>query len=99
MSSVNNRIQESSAAAERVFEILDTEVIKNVQSPVSISEFNNKIEFQNVSFHYEDDTELVLDDINLSVVKGDVIAFVGKQRRRQTTCVDLLPRFYDPTPA
>ena len=42
-----------------------------MQSLVSISEFNNKIEFQNVSFHYEDDTELVLDDINLSVVKGD----------------------------
>ena len=98
LSSVNNRIQESSAAAERVFEILDTEpAIKNVQSPVSISEFNNKIEFQNVSFHYEDDTELVLDDINLSVVKGDVIAFVGSSGAGKTTCVDLLPRFYEPT--
>lgn len=98
LSSVNNRIQESSAAAERVFEILDTEpAIKNVQSPVSISEFNNKIEFQNVSFHYEDDTELVLDDINLSVVKGNVIAFVGSSGAGKTTCVDLLPRFYDPT--
>ena len=67
LSSVNNRIQESNAAAERVFEILDTEpAIKNVQSPVSISEFNNKIEFQNVSFHFEDDTELVFDNINLT---------------------------------
>ncbi len=98
LSSVNNRIQESSAAAERVFEILDTEpAIKNVESPVSIADFNNQIEFQNVSFHYEDDDELVLNDINLSVRKGNVIAFVGSSGAGKTTCVDLLPRFYDPT--
>jgi len=98
LSSVNNRIQESSAAAERVFEILDTEPgIKNVPSPVSISEFKEKIEFENVSFHYDDDDELVLNNISLSVKKGKVIAFVGSSGAGKTTCVDLLPRFYDPT--
>ncbi|MBA4405877.1 ABC transporter ATP-binding protein [bacterium] len=98
LSSVNNRIQESSAAAERVFEILDTEpAIRNVESPVSVSEFNDKIEFKNVSFHYDDDDELVLNGINLSVEKGNVIAFVGSSGAGKTTCVDLLPRFYDPT--
>lgn len=98
LSSVNNRIQESSAAAERVFEILDTEpAIRNVESPVSVSEFNDKIEFKNVSFHYDDDNELVLSGINLSVEKGNVIAFVGSSGAGKTTCVDLLPRFYDPT--
>ncbi|MHB9039216.1 MAG: ABC transporter ATP-binding protein [Melioribacteraceae bacterium] len=98
LSSVNNRIQESSAAAERVFEILDTEPgIKNVSSPVSISEFKEKIDFESVSFHYDDDDELVLNNINLSVKKGNVVAFVGSSGAGKTTCVDLLPRFYDPT--
>lgn len=98
LSSVNNRIQESSAAAERVFEILDTEpAIKNVELPVHVSDFKNKIEFQNVSFHYDDDDELVLNNINLTVEKGNIIAFVGSSGAGKTTCVDLLPRFYDPT--
>ncbi|MFA7228283.1 MAG: ABC transporter ATP-binding protein [Melioribacteraceae bacterium] len=98
LSSVNNRIQESSAAAERVFEILDTEpAIKNISSPLSVKDFRDKIEFQNVSFHYEDSPELVLNNINLKVNKGDVIAFVGSSGAGKTTCVDLLPRFYDPT--
>ncbi len=98
LSGVNNRIQESNAAAERVFEILDTEpAIKNLDSPLDVNDFKEKIEFENVSFNYEDSPELVLDGINLKVKKGDVIAFVGSSGAGKTTCVDLLPRFYDPT--
>jgi len=98
LSSVNSRIQESSAAADRIFEILDTEpAIKNVASPKSISDFYNTIEFKNVSFHYDDSDELVLDNINLEVNKGNVIALVGSSGAGKTTLVDLLPRFFDPT--
>ncbi|MCL6100026.1 MAG: ABC transporter ATP-binding protein/permease [Bacteroidetes bacterium] len=98
LSSVNNRIQESSAAADRVFEILDTEPrIKNVENPLPLNDFNDTIEFQNVSFHYDDSEELVLDTINLKVKKGNVIAIVGSSGAGKTTMVDLLPRFYDPT--
>ncbi len=98
LSSVNNRIQESSAAADRVFEILDTEPrIKNIENPLPLNDFNDTIEFQNVSFHYDDSEELVLDTINLKVKKGNVIAIVGSSGAGKTTMVDLLPRFYDPT--
>ena len=98
LSGVNNRIQESSAAAERIFEILDTEPrIKNIESPVSISEFNDMIEFQDVSFHYDDSEELVLDKVNLQVKKGKVLAIVGSSGAGKTTLADLLPRFFDPT--
>jgi len=98
LSSVNNRIQESSAAAERVFEILDTEPrIRNIESPLSVSEFKDMIEFQNVSFHYDDSEELVLDKVNLQVKKGKVLAIVGSSGAGKTTLADLLPRFFDPT--
>ncbi len=98
LSSVNNRIQESSAAAERVFEILDTEPrIRNIESPVSVTEFEDMIEFQNVSFHYDDSEELVLDKINLQVKKGKVLAIVGSSGAGKTSLADLLPRFFDPT--
>lgn len=98
LSSVNNRIQESSAAADRIFEILDTEPkVKNNSNPLSINSFNNKIEFQNVSFHYDDSDELVLDKINFSVNRGEIIALVGSSGAGKTTLVDLIPRFFDPT--
>lgn len=98
LSTVNNRIQESSAAADRIFEILDTEpMIKNIANPVAIDGFKNEIVFENVSFIYEDSSEAVLDGINIRVKKGNVIAIVGSSGAGKTTMVDLLPRFYDPT--
>lgn len=98
LSSVNNRIQESSAAADRIFEILDTEPgIKNTAKPVEISSFNDKIVFEKVSFLYEDSGEAVLDRISLEVKRGSVLAIVGSSGAGKTTMVDLLPRFYDPT--
>ncbi|MCX7874735.1 MAG: ABC transporter ATP-binding protein/permease [Melioribacteraceae bacterium] len=97
LSSVNNRIQESSAAADRVFEILDTEPrIKNIPNAINKRNFNDKIVFENVSFHYDDSEELILDNINIEVKKGDVLAIVGSSGSGKTTLVDLLPRFYDP---
>ncbi len=97
LSSVNNRIQESSAAADRIFEILDTEPnIKNVNNPISISEFNESIEFEHVYFKYDDSEDYVLEDITFKAEKGKVIALVGSSGSGKTTLVDLIPRFYDP---
>lgn len=98
LSSVNNRIQESSAAADRIFQILDTKPsIKNVDHPVEKDEFNDEIEFKDLSFLYTDSEEKVLDDINFKVKKGQIIALVGSSGAGKTTLVDLIPRFYDPT--
>lgn len=98
LSSVNNRIQEASAAGDRIFEILDTEPdIKNAPDAVELREFKNSIHFRNVSFKYEDSEEWVLKDINFSVNKGEIIALVGPSGGGKSTLVDLIPRFYDPT--
>jgi len=78
LSSVNNRIQESSAAGDRIFEIIDTKPeIKDVENPLSITNFNKNIVFENVSFHYDDSDELILKNISFEVKKGEVVAFVG----------------------
>ena len=98
LSSVNNRVQESTAAADRIFEILDTEPkIKNIEHPISVTEFNDNIEFKNISFHYDDSPEPILSDINLNVHRGSITAIVGSSGAGKTTLVDLIPRFYDPT--
>lgn len=98
LSSVVNRIQESSAAGDRVFEIIDTNpVIFDVENPKLINSFNNTIEFKNVSFHYDDSPELILDNINFTVKRGEIIALVGPSGGGKTTLVDLIPRFHDPT--
>jgi subfamily B ATP-binding cassette protein MsbA len=98
LTTVNNRIQESSAAADRVFEILDTEpAIKNIDNPKQLKSFTSKVEFRNVFFHYDDSEDLVLDNINFTVKKGEIVALVGSSGSGKTTLVDLIPRFYDPT--
>lgn len=98
LSSVNNRIQEASAAGDRIFEILDTEPdIRNAADAIELTEFKSSIHFKNVSFRYEDSEEWVLSDINFSVKKGEIIALVGPSGGGKSTLVDLIPRFYDPT--
>ena len=97
LSGVNNRIQESSAAADRVFEILDTKpTITNIENAKSVNSFSDCIEFSDVCFHYDDSDEPVLKNICFTVNKGEIIALVGSSGSGKTTLVDLLPRFYDP---
>ncbi len=98
LSSVNNRIQESAAAGDRIFEIIDTKpAIANLPDAKKISSFNDEITFDNVSFAYEDSTEPVLKNISFTVKHGEIIALVGPSGGGKSTLVDLLPRFFDPT--
>ena len=96
LNGVNNTVQDGVAAAQRIFEVLDTQPeIKNRQGALSVSRDFRTIEFRNLAFKYEDAT--VLKDINLTVQTGETIAIVGKSGGGKTTFVNLIPRFYDVT--
>jgi ATP-binding cassette, subfamily B, bacterial MsbA len=97
LSSVNNRIQEATAAGLRIFDILDTQPkIRNAADAVPLREFSRAVEFRNIAFEY-DDGDPVLADISLTVKKGEAVAIVGPSGAGKSTLVDLVPRFYDPT--
>ncbi|MGH7544798.1 MAG: ABC transporter ATP-binding protein, partial [Gemmatimonadota bacterium] len=89
------RAQQSLAAAERFFEILD-EVREPVEGGRRLESFRHGIQYQNVWFAYDHDKP-VLREISLEVRKGEVVALVGPSGGGKTTIVDLLPRFYAPT--
>jgi len=87
-------IQKGMASIDRINEILDAvNPIKEIENPILITEFNDKIEYKNVSFKYAD--EYVLKNINLTVEKGKSVALVGQSGSGKSTMVDLLPRFWD----
>ncbi len=97
LSSVNNRIQEATAAGIRIFEILDTEpMIRNAANAVPLSDFRKSIHFKNVTFEY-DAGDRVLSSISMTIRKGEAVAIVGPSGAGKSTLVDLVPRFYDPT--
>ena len=87
-------IKKGDAAAERVLELLETEnSIKETTTPQHIETFSEGINFEKVHFSY-DDTPL-LQDFNLSVIKGEMVAFVGESGSGKTTLANLINRFYD----
>lgn len=94
LSGVNNTIQQGLAAASRIFEVLDAvPEIRNKPGAKILRSITQGIEFQDVSFRYEQ--EWVLKNINLQIKAGEVVAFVGASGGGKTTLLNLLPRFYD----
>ena len=87
-------IQKGSAAAQRIYEILDEKnTIKDSINAKSINSVQNKITYSNVSFKYQ--SLNVLNGINFEIFKGQKVALVGQSGSGKTTIADLLARFYD----
>lgn len=98
LSRVNATIQQASAAATRIFELLDThsEVIERPGAQ-PLSRLVRGIEFRDVSFTYDGAGKAVLKNVSFSARAGQMIAIVGLSGAGKTTLMNLLPRFYDVT--
>lgn len=97
LSKVYGNIQKSLAAAERVFDILDTEPdVKDMPGAVELPVVEGRVTLQQVSFAYSAG-QYALREISLEVKPGQTVAIVGPSGAGKTTIANLLPRFYEVT--
>jgi ATP-binding cassette, subfamily B, multidrug efflux pump len=95
LANISNVLQQTAAAAERIFEFLSTEEeIPEVERPVQLEKVYGRVVFQNVQFGYTTD-KIVINDFSADVQPGQKIALVGPTGAGKTTMVKLLMRFYD----
>ena len=91
-----SNMRKGAAAIARIEEILKTPVtVDDNPNGKLLNSFNDKIEFKNVRFAYDD--MVILDNINLIINKGKTIALVGSSGAGKSTLADLVPRFHDVT--
>lgn len=88
-------VQKALAAAERVFEVLDTEAeVKEKSNAIKLPTIDGKVSFKDVVFEYKPN-EPALNEISLEVKPGQMIAIVGPSGAGKSTIANLIPRFYD----
>ncbi len=98
LTTVYPKIQRANAAAERVFEIIDsrTEYDGDVGRP-ELTPLREEIRFENVTYRYPDSNRPAVDGVTLTVRRGETVALVGPNGSGKTTLVSLLPRFFPVT--
>ncbi|PZJ20048.1 SAV1866 family putative multidrug efflux ABC transporter [Staphylococcus aureus] len=91
-------LTQSFASMDRVFQLIDEDYdIKNGVGAQPIEIKQGRIDIDHVSFQYNDNEAPILKDINLSIEKGETVAFVGMSVGGKSTLINLIPRFYDVT--
>ena len=94
LSRASYKVKKASAAAERIFHIIDNEtMVFEHQKAQNIESFSRNIEINDITFSYEDET--VIDGLNLQIPKGKSIALVGQSGSGKSTLANLICRFYD----
>jgi subfamily B ATP-binding cassette protein MsbA len=99
LSRVNANVQQAIAAADRIFELLDTDT-EVAESPTAqpLPAFSSAIEFRDVTFAYDNThPRAILRNVSFTVPTGQMIAIVGRSGAGKTTLVNLIPRFFDIT--
>lgn len=94
LSKASYKIRKAYGAAERVFQVLDdNRFIKSNEDDASLEDFSTSIDFNNVSFRY--DNEDVIKNLSLIIKKGETVALVGQSGSGKSTIANLISRFYD----
>ena len=93
LTTVQAQVQNGIAAAESIFDVLDTEAEID-SGKYSIDRVEGAIEFKNVGFIYDSSEKAVLEDVSFTVPAGSITALVGHSGSGKTTLAGLLPRFY-----
>jgi len=93
LTTVQSQMQKGIAAADSIFQVLDTEAEIDAGELV-VDRVEGFIEFRNVSFRYASSEKAVLDDVSFKVPAGSITALVGHSGSGKTTLAGLLPRFY-----
>ena len=93
LTTVQSQMQKGIAAADSIFEVLDSEAEID-KGELVVDRVEGFIEFRNVSFRYASSEKAVLDDVSFKVPAGSVTALVGHSGSGKTTLAGLLPRFY-----
>ena len=103
LSGVFPQLKRSLAAADRLFEVIDRETeVPEPETPVTIPRHSKEISFENISFRYRhsdsdvDSNRLILQNVNLKIPFGEVVAVVGGNGSGKSTLISLLPRLFDP---
>ncbi len=98
LSRANNEIQQGLAAAERIFEILDAPVdVQDAEPCQAMDDFKRDIVFDKVCLTYPGSSKPVLNGIDLTIKRGEVVALVGRSGAGKTTLANMILRFMDPT--
>ncbi len=97
LATINITIYQGTAAAERVFGLIDekSKIINNEKHP-DIKIKNSNIKFENVSFKYSSGKERAIKNISLAIEGEKITALVGHSGAGKSTILNLIPRFYDP---
>ncbi len=98
LGNVHAMTQQALAANDRIYEVLETKpTVVEKPNAVELPTIQRTIEIRNVDFHYEHESGNVLENINLGIRVGELVAIVGPTGTGKSTLVNLIPRFYDPT--
>jgi subfamily B ATP-binding cassette protein MsbA len=98
MANVQTIIQQALAANVRIYEVLETKpTVVEKTDAVELETFKDKVAVEKASFYYDTGGEDVLQDIDLTIKKGELVAMVGPTGSGKSSLVNLIPRFYDVT--